>query len=59
METHGVSLEQATRHWTDEIPLGRLVAPDDIADAVAFLSSESAQHITGEAMNVSGGAVSW
>ena len=37
-------------------PLGRLEAPEDVADAVAFLASDRARFITGEALNVSGGA---
>jgi len=38
-------------------PLGRLGVPDDVADVVAFLCSESAQFITGQVINVSGGFV--
>lgn len=36
-------------------PLGRTGLTEDIAKAVAFLCSEEAAYITGEAMNVSGG----
>jgi NAD(P)-dependent dehydrogenase (short-subunit alcohol dehydrogenase family) len=36
-------------------PLGRTGMVEDIAKAVAFLSSDEAVYITGEAMNVSGG----
>lgn len=38
------------------IPLGRLAEPDDIADAVAFLASERARHITMQTLYVDGGA---
>ncbi len=38
-----------------EVPLGRHAAVDDIAEAVAFLSSERSGFITGEVLNVSGG----
>ncbi len=38
------------------IPLGRLATPDDIAHAVAFLASDLAQYITGQAIVVDGGA---
>jgi 3-oxoacyl-[acyl-carrier protein] reductase len=38
-----------------KIPLGRLGAPEDLADAVAFLSSENASYITGETLHVNGG----
>ena len=38
-----------------QIPLGRLGAVDDIANAVAFLSSADAAYITGETLHVNGG----
>jgi 3-oxoacyl-[acyl-carrier protein] reductase len=37
-------------------PLGSLAHKDEIADVVAFLASAPAAHITGEVINVSGGA---
>ena len=43
-------------HWIGrEIPLGRLETADDVASAIAFLCSDDAAYITGEALNVSGG----
>jgi 3-oxoacyl-[acyl-carrier protein] reductase len=39
----------------NQIPLGRLGSPDDVAAAVAFLASDSAQYITGETLHVNGG----
>ena len=45
--------------FTDEIkkvfPLGRPQEPKDIGKAVAFLSSDDASEITGQALNVNGG----
>lgn len=38
-------------------PMGRLTTPEDVAEAVAFLASDGAGHITGQALNVSGGSV--
>jgi NAD(P)-dependent dehydrogenase (short-subunit alcohol dehydrogenase family) len=38
------------------IPLGRLGTPHDIADLVSFLVSDRASYITGEDINLSGGA---
>jgi meso-butanediol dehydrogenase/(S,S)-butanediol dehydrogenase/diacetyl reductase len=37
------------------IPLGRPGQPSDTANACAFLASDAAAYITGEALNVSGG----
>lgn len=37
------------------IPLGRVAPPEDIGRAVAFLASEEAAYMTGQAINVSGG----
>jgi 3-oxoacyl-[acyl-carrier protein] reductase len=38
-------------------PLGRLGEAEDIANAYAFLSSETASFITGTTINVDGGLV--
>ncbi|MFF4422639.1 2,3-dihydro-2,3-dihydroxybenzoate dehydrogenase [Streptomyces sp. NPDC001549] len=38
------------------IPLGRIADPQDIADAVVFLASEQARHITMQDLYVDGGA---
>lgn len=38
------------------IPLGRIASPDDVADAITFLLSEQAKHITLHDMRVDGGA---
>jgi 3-oxoacyl-[acyl-carrier protein] reductase len=40
-----------------EIPIGTIASPEDIAGPIAFLCSEWARHITGEIVNVNGGAV--
>ena len=37
------------------IPLGRLGAPEDVANTVAFLASEQAAYITGQVLHVNGG----
>ncbi len=40
-----------------KIPIGRVASPDDIAGPIVFLASGLARHITGEIVNVNGGAV--
>lgn len=39
----------------EEIPLGRLGRPEEIADAVSFAASERASYITGQILSVNGG----
>ena len=39
----------------ERIPLGREQTPEDVGEAAAFLASEDARNITGQALNVDGG----
>ncbi|MFD2212783.1 elongation factor P 5-aminopentanone reductase [Metabacillus endolithicus] len=39
----------------EEIPLGRLGTPDEIAETVIFLASEKSSYITGQVISVNGG----
>jgi NAD(P)-dependent dehydrogenase (short-subunit alcohol dehydrogenase family) len=39
----------------DQVPLGRLATPEEVAPAVVFLASDHAAYITGTTLNVSGG----
>ena len=47
--------EDQTASLLGQIPLGRLGAPADIANAVAFLASDQAEYITGTTLHVNGG----
>jgi 3-oxoacyl-[acyl-carrier protein] reductase len=40
-----------------KIPLGRMVEPEDIADAVMFLAGDAAKMVTGIALDVDGGVL--
>ncbi|MCE2943214.1 MAG: 3-oxoacyl-ACP reductase FabG [Lysobacteraceae bacterium] len=47
--------DDAKAKMAEEIALGRLGSPQDIAEAVAFLASPAAAYITGETLHVNGG----
>lgn len=51
-----MSVAAVKAEYIAQTPLGRLEEPEDVADVVAFLASDAARFITGEAVNVSGGA---
>jgi NAD(P)-dependent dehydrogenase (short-subunit alcohol dehydrogenase family) len=51
----GLSVEEYLAAMRNRIPLGRPGVPEDTAAAVAYLASDDARYITGEALNVSGG----
>ncbi len=39
------------------IPLGRVATPEDVAEVAAFLAGDGAAYVTGQAINVAGGAI--
>ncbi|BBO69109.1 beta-ketoacyl-ACP reductase [Desulfosarcina alkanivorans] len=47
--------DKAKAAMIDQIPMGRIGTPEDIAGVVAFLASASADYITGQTIHVSGG----
>ena len=51
----GQTMEEFMAAMRERIPLARPGLPSDTAAAVAFLASDEACYITGEALNVSGG----
>lgn len=40
-------------------PLGRFARPEDVANAVSWLASDEAAHVTGECLTINGGASMW
>ncbi len=53
----GITVEEAEARAVANIPIGRMVEPEDIADLVLFMVSDRAGAITGQTIAVEGGAV--
>ncbi len=53
----GKSREEVEKSWTNQIPMGRLGKPEELANLVVFLASEKASYITGTVIQVDGGFV--
>lgn len=53
----GITAEQAAAEWLTDIPMGRIGDPKEFGDVVAFLASERASYMTGNAIQVDGGRV--
>jgi NAD(P)-dependent dehydrogenase (short-subunit alcohol dehydrogenase family) len=51
----GKTYEQFRKEFASPIPMGRFIAPEDIANLEVFLSSELARNITGVEIPVDGG----
>ncbi|MGO7420879.1 SDR family NAD(P)-dependent oxidoreductase, partial [Rhizobium ruizarguesonis] len=51
----GVTPERVVADYIAQTPLGRLETPEDVADVVVFLCSNSARFMTGQGVNVTGG----
>jgi len=57
MKETGKSEQEVMNIWLENIPLGRLGHPEDLANLVVFLASEKASYITGTVLQVDGGFV--
>jgi meso-butanediol dehydrogenase/(S,S)-butanediol dehydrogenase/diacetyl reductase len=53
----GLQAGEFTRNRVSTIALGRMEKPEEVGDAVAFLCSDDARYITGQAINVEGGLI--
>jgi NAD(P)-dependent dehydrogenase (short-subunit alcohol dehydrogenase family) len=47
--------EERKKAWANDIPLGWVGAPSEVADLAAYLASKESGYITGQAINVDGG----
>ncbi|MCE5200633.1 MAG: sorbitol-6-phosphate dehydrogenase [Armatimonadota bacterium] len=56
-KTHGLTDEQMKQRYVDQVPLGRGCTYDDVTSVVAFLASDEAAYMTGQAIDVTGGQV--
>jgi NAD(P)-dependent dehydrogenase (short-subunit alcohol dehydrogenase family) len=57
VERTGRSAEQAEAALAAAAPLGRLLEPEEVADAIAFLASPAAGAINGQAVVIDGGGI--
>ena len=56
-EKTGRSRDAATLSLVKDVPMARLIAPEEVAALVAFLASSFAAGITGQGINIDGGLV--
>jgi 3-oxoacyl-[acyl-carrier protein] reductase len=49
--------EHALQEFARRVPIGRLGRPEEIAEAALYFASEEATYVTGQVLNMSGGAV--
>lgn len=54
-ETKGISIDESYRAWEEQVPMGRLAEPREIAAVAAFLLSERASYVTAGSIAVDGG----
>jgi NAD(P)-dependent dehydrogenase (short-subunit alcohol dehydrogenase family) len=54
-EVRGVAPEETLRPVVENLPLGRMGQPQEIADMAVFLASPRAAYITGQTILVDGG----
>jgi len=52
----GISVEEAHAKAMEAVPLGQMGQPDEIAGLVSYMLSEDARGMTGQALDMNGGA---
>jgi NAD(P)-dependent dehydrogenase (short-subunit alcohol dehydrogenase family) len=53
----GLTPEEFTQRRSEQVPLGRMERPEDVAAVIGFLASPRAGYMTGQALSVDGGLV--
>jgi NAD(P)-dependent dehydrogenase (short-subunit alcohol dehydrogenase family) len=51
----GSTIEEREKEMCKTIPLGRIGSPEEVGELVAFLASDRAAYMTGQAINITGG----
>ncbi len=57
VELMGLGPGEYLKQRVEQIPLGRIEKPEDVANVVGFLASSKSSYMTGQAINVTGGLV--
>ncbi len=55
----GVTPEEFHRTAMDWVPLGRFIRPEEVAPLALYIASPAAEAMTGQAVNIEGGATTW
>ena len=55
----GVDVEEFRRRAQEQVPLGRFIEADEVARLAAFVASDAASGMTGQAINLDGGSAMW
>jgi ketoreductase len=55
----GVDAAEFRRRALRDVPLGRFIRPEEVAELAVFLAAETGAGITGQAINLDGGAAMW
>lgn len=56
-DERGLSLEQGMEHWAENIALGRVSEPEDVAACVSYLAGPDSDYMTGQSLIIDGGMV--